>query len=95
MRTDGKNIPFSSTAENKWDLFKKKIVEKRRKSECDSVCGKKEEEEEEGERERERERERVCGKKEEEERERECVCVCVCEREENFPVEKLVIKSLI
>ena len=79
MRTDGKNIPFSSTAENKWDLFKKKIVEKRRKSECGSACGKKEEEE------RERERERVCV----------FVCVCVCKSEENFPVEKLVIKSLI
>jgi len=26
-----KKHSFSSTAENKWDLFKKKIVEKRRK----------------------------------------------------------------
>jgi len=27
-----KKHSFSSTAENKWDLFKKKIVEKRKKS---------------------------------------------------------------
>jgi len=65
MRTDGKNIPFPSTAENKWDLFKKKIVEKRKKS---VIVREK----------RERECVRLCFLCMERERERVFVCVCVC-----------------